>query len=596
VKVFLLLVINLGNLLFGVMTHSMKKKTEKIISKGLVFFCGILLVFSLACGKTATTTAPLAVGQSDQQETAEELLEKTRALQWKGEYDEAYDSYSNAIRMSPQDASLYFERGNISFLRLASLTGGSSLSPDDISLLVRRYCGLALYDFNEAISLDPHIDIFYYMRGSLLLFDVSFCHNAVAAIENFDKAIQLNPSNAVYYMERGKARISLGRYGQAADDLRKAAAIKGHDYQFYHDIGKLYEKIGMKREALSFYKQAMEQAPHDRLETLNRSLVLLRGGNNTDLIRDYTELIAKRPEAAPLYAMRGHRYSEREQFQEAVRDYSVVVGLQPDNKEIYMDRGLLFDRLNKKRESRQDFQMACKLGHAKACTTVGMRLAQVTTTDTKNVTSRSADIPQNTADTKRDALKSANIPGDTATDTKRETLENPGTPVDTIIKIEIAETEALKDAKPVRAAINTGKNDMDHQRSDPMGEWIPFWHSASDHVLYFYNMIKKAENNNIVRVRMEQDDHVQEARKGLLQEQKINPSKPYVLEFWSFDCHLANVSMMGRYSSAPQIVVSRSPYTNARQGMLSTSPAEMIDELWKTVCGERERATVNHTP
>jgi len=562
----------------------MKKKAKEIISKGLVLFCGILLVFSLACKKTTTVSVPLTDGgQSNQEETVQELLEKTRALQWEGEYDEAYDSYSNAIRMSPQDASLYFERGNLSFLRLASLVDGSSLSlgergklpPYDDSLLAQRYCGLALYDFNEAISLAPQIDIFYYMRGSLHLLEVSPCYNTMVAIENFDKAIQLNPSNAVYYMERGKARISLRHYGQAADDLRKAAVIKGHDYQFYHDIGKLFEKIGMKKEALSFYKQAMEQAPHDRLEMLNRSLVLLRGGNNTDLIHDYTELIAKRPEIAQLYAMRGRCYSESEKFQEAIRDYSVVIGLQPDNKEIYMNRGLLFDRLGKKREGQQDFQTACKLGYAKACFALDAGIAGVTA-DTKMEILRGTDIPRDTVDTKKETLGEASIPGDT------------------VVRIGIAEEETLKDAKLVR---NTGNTEnAASQHSDPAGGWIPFWYSASDHTWHFYNIIKKTENNNMVRVRVEQGDYSQEARKGSLQEQKIDSSKPYIIEFWSLDCHLSNTSMMGRYSSDPQIVVSRSPYTHARQGALFVSPAEMVDELWKVVCGGKERVTTNHTP
>jgi tetratricopeptide (TPR) repeat protein len=567
------------------MTHNnMTRTTKNFIFRGLVFFCcGILLVFSFACKKTATISVPLI--DEEQGETVQELLEKTRALQWKGEYDEAYDAYSSAIQLSPQDASLYFERGNISFLRLASLTG-SSLAPDgrklssrDISLLVRRYCGLALYDFNEAISLDPHIDIFYYMRGSLQLFEASPCNNTAAAIENFDKAIQLNPSNAVYYMERGRARIGLGHYRQAAGDLHKAAAMKGHDYQFYYDIGKLYEKMKMKKEALSSYKQAMEQAPHDRLEILNRSLVLLRGGNHGELIQDYTELIAKRPEAAQFYAMRGHSYSESEKFPEAVKDYSVVLGFQPNNKEIYVSRGLLLDYLGRKEEGERDLQTACNLGHAKACSVLGRDMVKAAP-EIKKEPARNTGAPKETVDTKKEAVKGANIPKDG------------------IVSIEVAETGALQDAKHVKNTGNTEGSAITPQRSGSATKdgWIPFWHSGSDNNLYFYNMIKKTENNNMVRVRMESNYAAPEAYKVPLAEQKIDTSKPYTLEFWSFDCHLANANMMGRYSSDPQVVVSRSPYTNARQGAISPSPAGMIDELWKIVCGEKKRTTTNHTP
>ena len=589
----------------------MKKRAKIFIARGLVFLCCIILAFSLSCSrKTAVVSLSSGAEQLEHRDEVQDILQEARALQWKGEYAEAYDYYDYAVRISPRDASLYFERGNLSFLILASIIADSSSADDreklsasesERSWFVKHHCAMALDDFNKAISLEPHIDVFYYMRGSVQLFEAYPCYNAAAAIESFDKAIQLNDSNAIYYMERGKARVSLGNYKQAVDDLRQAAAIKGNDYQFYRDIGKLYEKMGMKKEAIPLYKQAMEQAPYDRLGILNRSLVVLRGDNQEELIQDYAELIAKRPEVAQLYAMRGHCYRKIGKFSEAVRDYSVVIGLQPDNKEIYVERGILLDRLGRQQQGRQDFQTACKLGNKKACSALHKGTLEVA----RNVTM--GTLADTDISTKAESLQSTNLPEDTrvrtevvlpkGTMTVEETKETKAEPYlrsdDT--KSKVAAMEELKEARPAISASDT-EDDKAAPHPDLLDEWVPFWYSANDHTWYFYNVIKKTGEENIVRVRMEQNGSSPEIDKEALPDRKINQSRPYIMELWSFDCSIPHIRMMGRYSSDSQVVSSRSPYTIARQGAFPASPREMLNELWKFVCGDKKETVTSSVP
>jgi hypothetical protein len=271
-----------------------------------------------------------------------------------------------------------------------------------------------------------------------------------------------------------------------------------------------------------------------------------------------------------------------------------------------MERGRLFDYLDRKEEGRRDFQTACKLGYAKACAALGTETAAAAR-DTKTEIS-TGDIFRNSfsasvADTKADTLKGRDIPADTKireaappkTARPAETVrdQRAETPGNARVRIEIVEAGELKDAKPARIVRSAGNN---APRPDPLDRWVPFWHSENDHSWYFYNVIKKTEDNHMVRVRVEQDDPSREPYKGELGDRKIDKSKPYVLEFWSFDCHLPDARMMGRYSPDSQPVISRSPYTNARQGVTSAPPTIMLDELWKAVCGETKKAPANFTP
>ena len=96
-------------------------------------------------------------------------------------YERAIQDYDEVIRLDPQDAATYNNRGN-AYGKLGQH---------------RR----SIEDYDEAIRLDPQLAAAYYNRGTAY----SQLDQAEGAIQSFDQAIRLNPEDAEAYRNRGRS-------------------------------------------------------------------------------------------------------------------------------------------------------------------------------------------------------------------------------------------------------------------------------------------------------------------------------------------------------------------------------------------------------
>jgi tetratricopeptide (TPR) repeat protein len=141
--------------------------------------------------------------------------------------------YNQAIRLNPNDAIVYFLRGNL------YSDGGD----DD---------GKVRMDLTQAILLDPNLAIAYYERaiGCYLYED----HDDDKAFADLDQSIRLDPDFALAYFDRGKLYYRQGNLDKAIADFSKVIwclTTTGEDdhwslYRIYFHRGNAYEKKGIK--------------------------------------------------------------------------------------------------------------------------------------------------------------------------------------------------------------------------------------------------------------------------------------------------------------------------------------------------------------
>ena len=123
-------------------------------------------------------------------------------LLWEGGNSEkALSAYDTAIRLQPDYAEVYNNRGNVK-----NRLGCS----DD-----------ALTDYNTAIRLNPHFAEAYYNRAVQKV----LCEKFDAAIVNFTEAIRLNSDCAEGYAHRGVAKAELGHIDEARSDFQKTLEL-----------------------------------------------------------------------------------------------------------------------------------------------------------------------------------------------------------------------------------------------------------------------------------------------------------------------------------------------------------------------------------
>jgi lipoprotein NlpI len=120
----------------------------------------------------------------------------------KGDYDRAIGDYDAAIRLDPNDATLYRSRGSL-----------NGFNGDE---------DRAIADYNEAIRLDPNDATFYAGRGSLNRAKGDYDH----AIADYDAAIRLDAKYAGAYFSRGVSYLYSGNLAKALADVTQASAVE----------------------------------------------------------------------------------------------------------------------------------------------------------------------------------------------------------------------------------------------------------------------------------------------------------------------------------------------------------------------------------
>jgi tetratricopeptide (TPR) repeat protein len=173
-----------------------------------------------------------------------EWFEKGYASATSGDCGEAITAYGKAIRLNPDYAPAYNNRGKC-YARLG-------------------YYRQAIRDFTSAIALDPGLATTHYNRG-----------NAFArlgwyrrAMMDFNRAIALDPGLAIAYNNRGNVCHRLGWYRRAIMDFSRAVAIDPGLTIAYYNRGNSYDRLGYRRQAVADLIRAARQGHENAGNTL----------------------------------------------------------------------------------------------------------------------------------------------------------------------------------------------------------------------------------------------------------------------------------------------------------------------------------------
>ena len=163
---------------------------------------------------------------------------KTNAL------ETAIDAYDRAIRLKPDYAEAYSNRG----------VAKSDLGRHDE----------AIADYDEAIRLKPDYAEVYSNLGDAKN-DLGWYEDAIA---DCDKAIRLKPDLAEAYSNRGVAKRSLGRYEAAIADCDEAIRLKPDLVEVYYNRGEANISLNRADEARRDFETAITLAREAGDETL----------------------------------------------------------------------------------------------------------------------------------------------------------------------------------------------------------------------------------------------------------------------------------------------------------------------------------------
>lgn len=232
---------------------------------------------------------------SAQSEFSKKALDSYR----KDAYPEAIKLATHAIELNKNDCEAFFVRGT-SYKELDDL----ALAMSD--LLVAVKCDSSNY---KGVSVLAEV---YALYGDLDM-----------AIQTYSKSIELNKSYYVNYLDRALCKKELGRYEQAAEDLRIALSLDSTDQEVFGLMGEVHVLLKKYGEAETYLKRSVELSPN----SINNSMLGIAQGNfgkYTDAIDSFTRALEfKDANKAGLHVYIGQMYLYLEKKTEACREFEL---------------------------------------------------------------------------------------------------------------------------------------------------------------------------------------------------------------------------------------------------------------------------------
>jgi tetratricopeptide (TPR) repeat protein len=235
------------------------------------------------------------------------------------DYDGAIADYTEVIKIDPNNADAYHNRGLAKSNKLYCIRRES----ENAMSCSTDYLG-AIADYNKAIYINPRNTIFYSNRADAF----RFIRKYQEAINDYTKAIEINPNDSYFYFQRGST------YGDFLKD--KDSAIR--DYKIseskmnpstsseYSWRGYIrYKYLQRYQGAISDYTKAVELDPGNATLHRDRALVYVDFKKDLLAIADYTKALYFDPGdngwTKVYYFERGSIYQRMDNYPQAIADY-----------------------------------------------------------------------------------------------------------------------------------------------------------------------------------------------------------------------------------------------------------------------------------
>jgi len=262
----------------------------------------------------------------------------------RGEFKNAIEVYDAVIRLTPDFADAYINRGD-----------------------ARKNLGNfedAIKDYDTAIRLGDDYAYVYFNRGNAK----DDLGDKKGAIRDYNTAIRFDLAYVDVYGYRGVAKANLGDKKGAIEDFNTVISLAPGESLAYFNRGAVKADLGDKQGAIKDYDIAIRLDPAYVNAYLNRGAVKADLGDKQGAIKDYDTAIRLKPQSdvlAIVYLNRGMAKADLSNKKGAIEDYDRAIYFDPDFAKVYYERGLVKVAIGDLLEARIDFQTALKLARWK---------------------------------------------------------------------------------------------------------------------------------------------------------------------------------------------------------------------------------------
>lgn len=217
----------------------------------------------------------------------------------------ALEAYSAAVEQDSTCSAAWGRRGSV--------------------LLMRSEYDRALLDFTHAIRLAPNHAEWYHQRG--------LCHHAqghfLKALGDYERAIHHQPVDPVYRAHRGLTHWKLQAWPQAIADYRHALQLDPQQADWHHMLGLCCLEANRYNQAIEAYHQAIELDPKQPHYYNNRAWCYTKLQEYTWAILDCSRAIELEAQNPRFFENRAFALEAKGEILRAITDYRTALELEP---------------------------------------------------------------------------------------------------------------------------------------------------------------------------------------------------------------------------------------------------------------------------
>jgi tetratricopeptide (TPR) repeat protein len=209
-----------------------------------------------------------------------------------------------------------------------------------VAFLMRKEYIRAIDDFSAAIKLEPDKAAHYYDRGAARF----GAGQEDAALADFDKALVLNPNDKLALMARAELRLRHGDDAGAERDFDRAAKAAPNDVDMLELREKAYDRNGRFEQAVRGLDAVISRTTDkEKLPDLLNDRCWAKGEWGRELesgLADCDAALATLPGLPAILDSRGFVHLRLKQYDAAIADYDAALAQRPKLASSLYGRGL----------------------------------------------------------------------------------------------------------------------------------------------------------------------------------------------------------------------------------------------------------------
>ncbi len=174
----------------------------------------------------------------------------------------------------------------------------------------------ALQDFNTFISISPYDATILNNRGNLYV----LMQKPELSIADYTKAISIDPTYYDSYINRGITYANIGKYDLALADMDKAIKLNPGKNDVYKNRAFCYSSMGKYEEAIKDYNLLITKEPESVGNYLNRGIAFFNSKRYNEAIADFSMTIQLDTANKVAYCNRSQAYNLIGDYKNALSD------------------------------------------------------------------------------------------------------------------------------------------------------------------------------------------------------------------------------------------------------------------------------------